>query len=111
MDTLTEDREIIQGILSEHATMLSSSSSRQSELVFDQTRDSYLLIVNGWDGWKRIHAVMAHVDIINAKFWVQRDETEDGIATELLAAGIPKDRIVLAFRPPSVRQHTDFAVA
>ncbi|NEP33849.1 element excision factor XisI family protein, partial [Moorena sp. SIO3B2] len=37
--------------------------------------------------------------------------TEDGIAGELLEAGIPKERIVLGFKSPGVRKHTGFAVA
>jgi len=36
---------------------------------------------------------------------------EAGIATELVAAGIPKDRIVLAFYPPALREMGEFAVA
>lgn len=32
-------------------------------------------------------------------------------AEKLLAAGIPKDKIVLAFHPPDVRKYTEFAVA
>ena len=35
----------------------------------------------------------------------------DSIAEELAKAGIPRDRIVLAFKPPDIRAHTDFAVA
>jgi hypothetical protein len=31
------------------------------------------------------------VDIINNKIWIQYDGTEQGIAGDLLAAGIPKD--------------------
>ena len=30
---------------------------------------------------------------------------------ELVKAGIPHDRIVLAFKPPDIRAHTHFAVA
>ncbi|MBE9204232.1 XisI protein [Synechocystis salina LEGE 06099] len=44
-------------------------------------------------------------------YWVQRDETEDGIANELVANGIPKQVIVLGFHEPSVRPHTGFAIA
>jgi hypothetical protein len=51
-----------------------------------------------------------HVDLIDGKFWIQRDGTERGIAQELLDTGVPKDRIVLAFRSPAKRQLTDFAV-
>ena len=32
------------------------------------------------------------------------------IATELLAAGVPKEDIVLAWHPPEVRKHTGYAV-
>ena len=42
---------------------------------------------------------------------IQRDNTESGIARELVEAGIPKDRIVLGFRPPEVRPYTDYATA
>ncbi|WP_249213848.1 MULTISPECIES: element excision factor XisI family protein [unclassified Synechocystis] len=44
-------------------------------------------------------------------YWVQRDGTEDGIANELVANGIPKEVIVLGFHEPSVRPHTGFAIA
>ena len=64
----------------------------------------------GWDG-RRVHGCLIHIDLIDGKCWIQRDGTESGIALELEAAGIPKDHIVLAFRPPEVRQHTGYAVA
>ncbi|GAK56474.1 FdxN element excision controlling factor protein like [Candidatus Vecturithrix granuli] len=41
---------------------------------------------------------------------VQYDGTEDGVAAELVAAGIPHNAIVLGFRPPEVRPFTGFAV-
>ena len=41
----------------------------------------------------------------------QYDGIEDGITDELVASGVPKDRIVLAFHPPEVRQHTGYARA
>ncbi|BAY29391.1 fdxN element excision controlling factor protein [Nostoc carneum NIES-2107] len=37
--------------------------------------------------------------------------TEEGVASDLLAAGVPKEDIVLGFRHPKIRQHTGFAVA
>jgi hypothetical protein len=43
--------------------------------------------------------------------WIPDDGTEDGIAEECVKAGIPRDQIVLAFKPPDIRAHTDFAVA
>jgi len=111
MDTLERDRDLIEKILTEYAALAYSFGEIRREVVFDRVHDHYLLMIEGWEGWKRVHGVIVHVDIIDGKFWIQRDGTEDGIATELMAAGVPKEQIVLAFRPPSVRPHTEFAVA
>jgi hypothetical protein len=52
-----------------------------------------------------------HLDIRNGKVWIQYDGTDEGIANELVAAGISPDQIVLGFKPPEIRPFTDFAVA
>lgn len=52
-----------------------------------------------------------HIDLIDGKIWTQRDGTEDGIAADLERAGIPKEDIVLGFRPPELRPYTGYAVA
>jgi hypothetical protein len=41
--------------------------------------------------------------------WIQYDGTEEGIAGDMLEAEIPKEAIVLGFRPPEVRKYTGFA--
>jgi hypothetical protein len=68
-------------------------------------------MIIGWEGVRRVHGCLAHVDIIDGKFWIQRDGTEYSIAQELLDRGVCKDRIVLAFRSPEMRRLTEFAVA
>jgi hypothetical protein len=78
--------------------------------VFDRDNDRYLIVSVGWQNVKRIHGVLIHVDIIDGKVWIQRDDTEYGIANELVAAGIPKDHIVLGFHAADVRPYTDYAV-
>lgn len=52
-----------------------------------------------------------YIRIQGGKFWIEEDWTEDGIATELVSAGVPKEDIVLAFHEPKTRQYTEFAVA
>jgi hypothetical protein len=63
----------------------------------------------GWRNQKRIYGPVLHLDIINGKIWIQQDGTEVGIANELIAIGVPKEDIVLAFHPPSMRKYTEFA--
>ncbi|NES01611.1 MAG: XisI protein [Okeania sp. SIO2F4] len=41
---------------------------------------------------------------------MHEDGLEDGIANDLVNAGLPKSQIVLGFHPPEVRPHTEFAV-
>ncbi|NEO03396.1 MAG: XisI protein, partial [Moorea sp. SIO3I7] len=103
MDTLERDREIIQKIISDYAQIPYSYGEIERNSVFDCARDRYLLMIVGWEGVRQVHGCIIHVEIIDGKIWIHRDGTEDGIAGELLEAGIPKERIVLGFKSPGVR--------
>ncbi|MFN8487831.1 MAG: XisI protein [Caldilineaceae bacterium] len=110
MDSVAKYREIIEHVLKEYAQIPYAYGDIQSQTIFDRENDHYLLVNLGWDK-RRVHGCLVHVDLIDGKFWIQRDGTEAGIATELEAAGVPKEHIVLAFRSPEIRQYTDYAVA
>lgn len=111
MDTLDTYRQIIRDVLIPYTQIPYSYGDLQCKTVFDRETDSYLLVTLGWQQDKRIHGCLIHIDIIDGKLWIQRDDTEDGITFELVAAGIPKESIVLGFHPPDVRQYTGYAIA
>ena len=111
MDPLDATREIIERILTEYTEIPYAYGEIRTEAVFDRQHDRYLLVNVGWDNGKRVHGSLVHVDLIDGKVWIQRDGTEHGIAKDLVRAGIPKDHIVLGFRPADVRRHTEYAVA
>lgn len=111
MDTLKEYRRIIRELLEKYATYKPARGDVQIEVVLDQDNDHYELMYAGWNGKYRIHGSVLHIDIRNEKVWIQQDGTEEGIAEELVKAGIPRERIVPGFKPPEIRPHTDFAVA
>ena len=111
MDTLNKYREIITQVLSEYAQLPYSYGDLERRFVISEDRNSYLLLTLGWQQDQRVHGCLIHLEIKNNKIWIQRDGTEDGITDELVAAGIPKKDIVLAFHPPEVRQFTNFAVS
>jgi XisI protein len=104
-------RQTIETVLSEYASLPYSYAPIEAEVVFDRTRDRYLWMDVGWDKDRRIHGCLVHIDLIDGKIWIQRDGTEDGIAADLERAGIPKEDIVLGFRPPELRPYTGYAVA
>jgi hypothetical protein len=70
-----------------------------------------MLLDEGWDGYRRIYHVWAHIEVLDGKFRIHEDGTEVGIANELIRAGVPRDRIVLSFHSASQRAGTDFAAA
>ncbi len=111
MDALTHYRTIIQDLIQEYAQYQPARGDVQIEVIFDAENDHYELIYAGWNGPYRIHGSVLHIDIRAGKVWIQYDGTEAGVAEVLVKAGIPRDQIVLAFKPPEIRPHTEFAVA
>ncbi|MBC8141981.1 MAG: XisI protein [Armatimonadetes bacterium] len=112
MDTRNHYADIIKTILSPIAKRHYDGLNVSNEAVFDDTNGHYLVMSVGWESGdvRRIHHPLVHLDIIGGKVWIQRDGTEDGVAYDLEAAGIPKSDIVLAFHPLYVRPHTGYAV-
>ena len=111
MDTvyLEQWRDIIEQVLRDDASIPYSYSEVRKETVFDRNQDRYLILVLGWEGHRYEHGCTIHLEIIDGKIWIQRDGTEEGIALDLENAGIPKERIVLGFKPPEVRPLTGYA--
>jgi XisI protein len=111
MDTTESDRVLIERILIDYAKVPYAHGDFHLQTIFDRDGDHYLLMFVGWEGIRRVHGCLVHVDIIDHKFWIQRDGTEQGIVRSLIEAGVPKSRIVLAFRSLEMRKLTDFAIA
>jgi hypothetical protein len=110
MDTIDTYRMIIQDILRGYVQMPYAYGEIHNEILFDCEADRYMVVSVGWQNAKRIHGCLIHIDIIGDKVWIQRDGTEDGIANELLTSGIPKEKIVIGYQEPEIRQYTEFAV-
>jgi XisI protein len=110
MDSRERDRELVQRILTDYAQIPYAHGAITCETVFDDAADRYLLMLVGWDGLRRVHGCLIHVDFVGEEIWVQRDGTERGVARDLTEAGVPRDRIVLAFRPAEVGERTTAVV-
>ena len=110
MDTQTQYQNLIKNILLDHA-QYRPAGEIDTRVVVDELQENYLLLDIGWEGKKHIHDCIIHLEMKNDKIWIHCDGTEDGVATELMEAGIPKEHIVLAFHHPKERPYTGFAVA
>lgn len=108
MATVEIYREYIKKLLTDKAYR-SSDKDVEAQTIFDQSNDHYQLIYIGWHNKRRVFGPVLHLDIKENKIWIQWNGTEDDIAEELVALGVPKQDIVLGFQPPFIRQFTDYA--
>lgn len=111
MDTLTRYRDIVRNLIHEYARYKPSHGHIETEAIVDREKDHYEVIHVGWDGMRRVHGTVIHIDIIGDKIWIQYDGTSRPVAEAMVAAGIPREAIVLGFHPADVRQYTEFAVS
>ncbi len=99
MDKVKKYEAIILKILEARAAIRYANANldAMNELVLDKENRRYQVVTMGWERYKRVHAVTMHFDIIDGKIWIQQDQTEYGIADELLEMGVPKSDNVLAY--------------
>jgi hypothetical protein len=70
-----------------------------------------MLMRIGWRAETRVHRPLIDLRRKEDKIHVEEDWTKEGIANELMRAGVPASDIVLAFNPPNLRGGTPaFAV-
>jgi hypothetical protein len=112
MDKLTEYPNLITHILNEYIELSNRHPNRNIEtfLIVDERKNHFIWMNLGWQKGDRVTGITVYVRIRDGKFWIEEDWTEEGIANELVRAGVPKEDIVLAFHEPQMRPYTDFAV-
>ncbi len=110
MDTLNHYHHIISEILKEYASLPYAYGDLKRKLIIGEDHKSYVLFTLGYLNERRVHGCVVHIEIIDDKIWIHEDGLEDGIASDSVRAGIPKNKIVLGFHPPEIRPHTEFAV-
>jgi hypothetical protein len=107
MDSVEQYGQLVQNILTDYTVIPYALGEIRFETVTDCASDRYLLMLVGWEGIRRVHGCLIHVDIIDGKIWIQRDGTERGVARDLIDAGVPRDQIVLAFRVDEAREEAE----
>jgi len=112
MDKVDKYRQLIKQILTRHIELVNRQPvpGVESVLIIDEERDHYLWLNVGWSRGERVDGITVYARLRDGKFWIEEDWTEDGIATELVREGVPKEDIVLAFHEPEMRPYTEFAV-
>jgi XisI protein len=103
-------RNSLETILQHYADIPYRYGEVSTYVVVSRDLNHYMLIQEGWEKTHRIHGTIVHAEIRNNKIWIHYDGIEDSITEELVATGVPKDCIVLAFHPHHIRTHTGYAI-
>lgn len=114
MEKIKKYREIIHQLLAEYRAFLTelTKTDVDTEILCDDKNDQYMLMRIGWRSETRVHRPLLYLRLKDGKIRVEEDWTKEGIANELMKAGVPASDIVLAFNPPSLRNETPaFAIA
>jgi hypothetical protein len=110
MDQLDRYRGIVRRLIEEYAACKPAYGDIRTEAVVDRERDHYEVMQVGWDGGRRVHGSVIHIDIRGGKVWIEHNGTDARLGEELVAAGIPRQDIVLGFQPAEVRPLTSYGV-
>ena len=108
---LEQWRETLEKILNYYASIPYRYGDVNTSVIVSSDRNHFLLLHEGWENHRRVYGTIVHGEIRDGKIWLHYDGIEDGITDELVAAGVPKDHIVLAFHPPEIRQHTGYGIS
>ena len=108
---LDQWRETLLKIFKYYADLPYRYGDVTTHMIISGDRNHFMLVHEGWENHRRVYGTIVHAEIRNDKIWIHYDGIEDGITDELVAAGVPKDCIVLAFHPPEIRQRTGYAFA
>lgn len=110
MDKLDKYRTIIKQLLIDQSDGQSLNEDIESEIIFDEERERYLLIDLGWNGHQRFYNCVIHLEIRNGRIWIQRNQTDVPIADKLIANGVAKKDVVLGLQPTYMREYTGLGI-
>ena len=102
MDIVESYRTIVKQVVQKYARFKPSHGDIRLDVVFDDVRGHYALMQTGWDGSsrnRRVRGNLIYITLREDEVWIEYDGIEQGVTDDLIAAGIPAEKIVLAFLP------------
>lgn len=111
MEKVERYRRIIRRLATEYQDFYrrETKTDVDTEILADDGNGQYMVMRIGWRGETRVKRPLFYLRLRNDKIWIEEDWTKEGIAIELMAAGVCREDIALAFREPSVRSETELA--
>lgn len=110
METIDSLRQAINCVFAEWEQLPRIPSDWKIISVQDTLHDRYTLQNVSFAKDRYDTRLLAYLEVRDGKIWILTDNTEEGIASELVETGVPKDQIVLGFYSPQMREMGEFAV-
>jgi hypothetical protein len=67
MDTLMRYRDIVRKLICAYASYKPSHGCIKTEAIIDPETDHYEVMHVGWDGVRRVHGCVVHIDILERR--------------------------------------------
>lgn len=113
MDPVGRYRAIVQGLLREIGDACERSRRAdgrddiQTHCIFDAERDHYLLVSTVRGGSHHNTGYHIYIRIADGKVRIEDDWTDGELVEDLLAAGIPREDIILSWQEKRPQPHSD----
>lgn len=102
--------QYIKALAAEYNNSLGNIMTYQA--IIDTEGNHFQLLKMGWYKDLYSFSVLFHLDIHpeTGNIWIQQNNTEIELDIALARFDIPKEHLVLGFRPAYVRKYSEFAV-
>ncbi|MBC8136999.1 MAG: XisI protein [Fibrella sp.] len=87
-------RPLLRLALGRVAHAVGSDMQLRLHTVCDHDSDHYLLVAEGWQGYRRIYRTLVHMALQGDVLHVYEDGTVNGVVECLCAVGVPRERII-----------------
>ena len=99
MDKLSLYLKIVTDYLQECKEYISGGKPSTWQTVVDREQKHFLLLSSGWQDGRYNYCLALHLDMVDDKIYIQRNNTEWLISKELIAKGVAPADIVLGYPP------------
>lgn len=111
MDKIAQYQELLINYLEAYAaTPYANAPEIEKTVIADRTGSQFQLVSMGGDKGSFSFDVLFHFTIRAGKIWIMQNWTEEEVADELAAKGVPAQDLVIGFLPESARAHSGYSI-
>lgn len=99
MDKTLKYQAGIKSVIQSYIEYYYEDSALTIQTIFDDENGHYVLIHLGWQDNQWVYGVPLHLDLIENRICIQRNQTEVELENELMELGVLEEDLTLGFYP------------